>query len=293
MKFATFVHEGTERAGVCIKGSYFLLRDLLGEEMSLLDFIRAHENAPLPEFNETISHKKIAPVETDSILAPIPLPPRNVICLGKNYEDHAKEVKETIQATQNEALIPTSPIFFTKSACPAPGDGATIPLHAHFTQKVDYEAELAIIIGKTTYRATRKDAKSAIFGYTILNDITARDIQTRHAQWFFGKSLDGFCPMGPHIVTRDEIGFPPALKISCRVNGEPRQSSCTSNLIFDIPEIIATLSQGITLLPGDIIATGTPAGIGHAMKPPQYLQNGDKVECEIEKIGILTNHFAV
>ncbi|MCL1877311.1 MAG: fumarylacetoacetate hydrolase family protein, partial [Defluviitaleaceae bacterium] len=186
----------------------------------------------------------------------------------------------------------TTPIFFTKAACPAMGDGATIPLHQHFSQKVDYEAELAVVIGKTTYRATRENAKAAVFGYTILNDLTARDIQTRHAQWFYGKSLDGFCPMGPHIVSRDEIGFPPALNISCRVNGELRQSSCTSNLIFDIPEIIATLSQGITLLPGDIIATGTPAGIGHAMKPPKYLQNGDKVECEIEKIGILTNHLA-
>lgn len=287
MRFATFLHEGNERAGIYNEGKFFLLADLLGREMSVLDFIREFENSPLPDFTAANAR----PAENISLLAPITRPMRNVICLGKNYEDHAKEVAETIQATQNEKLIPTAPIFFTKAACPAPGDSAEISLHSHFTQKVDYEAELAVIIGKTTYRATREDAEDAIFGYTILNDLTARDIQTRHAQWFFGKSPDGFCPLGPHIVTRDEIGFPPALKISCRVNGETRQSSCTSNLIFDIPEIIATLSQGITLLPGDIIATGTPAGIGHALNPPQYLKPGDKVECEIEKIGILTNFF--
>jgi 2-keto-4-pentenoate hydratase/2-oxohepta-3-ene-1,7-dioic acid hydratase in catechol pathway len=155
---------------------------------------------------------------------------------------------------------------------------------------VDYEAELAVIIGKTAFRISREEAEGVIFGYTIINDISARDIQTQHAQWFFGKSLDGFCPMGPHIVSRDEIN-PANLKIQCRVNGKTRQSSNTSKLIFDIPEIISTLSQGITLFPGDIIATGTPAGIGHAMNPPQYLKSGDKVECEIEKIGILTNYF--
>jgi len=282
------MYEGTERAGIFNEGKYFLLADAIGREMSVLDFIR--EGASEFEFTR--------PVEPESLCAPIPRPMRNIICIGKNYADHAKEVAETIQSAQGDDLIPTTPIFFTKAVCPAPGDGATISLHSHFTQQVDYEAELAVIIGKPTYRATRQDAENAIFGYTILNDITARDVQKRHSQWFFGKSLDGFCPMGPHIVTRDEIGlppagFPPALKISCRVNGDLRQSSCTSNLIFDIPEIIATLSQGITLLPGDIIATGTPAGIGGAMNPPQYLKPGDKVECEIEKIGILTNYFAV
>lgn len=293
MRFASFIHNGQECAGVEFSGGYYSFKDLLGEEKTMLDFIRGCENESIPVFEKIISLKNIQPISKEKITlqSPIPRPFRHVICLGKNYEDHAKEVKETIQATQNENLIPQAPIFFTKIACPAMGDGEKIPLHTHFTKKVDYEAELAVIIAKTAHRISCEEAENCIFGYTILNDLSARDIQTKHAQWFFGKSLDGFCPIGPHIISRDEIPFPVALNIECRVNGETRQSSNTSNLIFDIPEIISTLSQGITLFPGDIIATGTPAGIGHAMNPPQYLQNGDIVECEIEKIGVLTNYF--
>jgi len=281
VKLVTFLHNNQERVGVKTDGDYYLL-----EDKTMIDLIRRCEHEGLPDLTN------LKPISGEiTLFAPIPRPFRHIICLGKNYEDHAKEVKETIQATQDENLIPKNPIIFTKTAFPAPGDGAKIPLHEHLTKKPDYEAELGVIIGKTIYCATREEVEGAIFGYTIINDLTARDIQVKHAQWFFGKSLDGFCPMGPHIVTRDEIPFPPALDIKCRVNGETRQSSNTSYLIFDIPYIISELSQGITLHAGDIIATGTPAGIGHAMTPPQYLKRGDVVECEIEKIGVLTNYF--
>jgi 2-keto-4-pentenoate hydratase/2-oxohepta-3-ene-1,7-dioic acid hydratase in catechol pathway len=214
--------------------------------------------------------------------APIPRPFRHIICLGKNYEEHAKELL---------GEVPKAPVYFTKTACPAMGDGAKIPLHEHLTQKVDYEVELAVIIGKTAAKVTPQAAEEVIFGYTILNDITARDLQAKHEQWFLAKSLDGFAPLGPHIVTRDEIPNPAALTIKSHVNDELRQSSTTANLIFTIPQIISNLSQALTLHPGDIIATGTPAGVGHALSPPQYLKPGDKVKCEIENIGTLTNFF--
>ncbi|MCL1843319.1 MAG: fumarylacetoacetate hydrolase family protein [Defluviitaleaceae bacterium] len=291
MKFATFLSNGLECAGVMYSGEYYSFKDLLGvgAPETMLDFIRDCEGREIPDFDSIISQGSLNPMGNITLRSPIPRPFRHIICLGKNYADHAKEVLETKLETQNADYIPQAPVYFTKTACPAIGDGEKIPLHGHFTQMADYEAELAVIIGKTAQRISQEDAESVIFGYTIVNDVTARDIQQKHGQWFFGKSLDGFCPMGPHIVTKDEIPFPVELNISCRVNGEPRQSSNTRNLVFDIPRVISELSQGITLYPGDIIATGTPAGIGHAMKPPRYLKEGDIVECEIEKIGVLTN----
>ena len=294
MHFATFTSNGHEHAGIYLDGYYpfdALLSENDGANMTMLDFIRRWEGKPLPDFPAIISQKKLQPLTQVSLKAPIPSPFRDIICLGKNYADHAKEVAETKLDTQDSRSIPTAPVYFAKSACPASAHNDEILLPVHFTKQVDYEAELAVIIGKTACRIPRDDVWDVVFGYTIMNDLTARDIQVKHGQWFFGKSLDGFCPMGPHIVSREDITPPIHLDIFCRVNGELRQSSNTANLIFDIPRIISDLSQGVTLYPGDIIATGTPAGIGHAMNPPQYLKKGDKVECEIEKIGTLTNVF--
>jgi len=294
MRFATFTKNGEAYAGIYQDG-YYSFQDLLGADApkTVLDFIRLYENKDMPDFPALIAQKKLNPTPASQIVlcSPIPIPFRDVICLGKNYADHAKEILETKLLTQDADLIPQAPVYFAKSAYPAMGDGDTIPVHAQCTSQVDYEVELAVIIGKTTRHISPDEVEASIFGYTILNDVTARDIQVRHGQWFFGKSLDGFCPMGPHIVSKEEIPYPVALNVCCRVNGETRQLSNTSKLIFDIPRVISELSQGITLHPGDIIATGTPAGIGHAMKPPRYLQKGDKVECEIERIGVLTNYF--
>jgi 2-keto-4-pentenoate hydratase/2-oxohepta-3-ene-1,7-dioic acid hydratase in catechol pathway len=282
------MYQGRETAGIYTDG-YYPFKDVLGKgDISLLDFIRLCESGPMPDFDT----KNLKPIEPDKLLSPIPAPFRDVICLGKNYADHAKEVVETKLETQDSDFIPKAPVYFNKRAYPAKGDMDEISLHSHLTSMVDYEVELAVIIGKTIYNIAPNQAEEAIFGYSILNDVTARDIQTKHGQWFFGKSLDGFCPIGPCIVSRDEIPFPVNLDVCCKVNGEIRQKSNTANLIFDIPYVISEISKGITLYPGDIIATGTPAGIGHAMKPPRYLAKGDMVECEIEKIGRLTNFFS-
>ena len=295
MNFVTFAKNGQEYAGVCVDSGYFAFDDLLDENTfkkhgTILDFIRFYENREIPDFAEIIMRKKLRPFENVTIRPPFQ-PFRDVICLGKNYAEHAKEVVETKLQTQDDDLIPQTPIYFSKSAYPILGDGDEIPLHGHLTNKVDYEVELAVVIGKTAHHISSSEVEDFIFGYTILNDVTARDIQTKHGQWFFGKSLDGFCPIGPHIVPKDKLSFPVCLDICCRVNGEVRQASNTSKLIFDIPYVVAELSKGLTLYPGDIIATGTPAGIGHAMKPPRYLQANDIVECEIKGIGVLRNVF--
>lgn len=220
------------------------------------------------------------------LLAPIPYPRRNVFCLGKNYLDHAKEVG-TVLGDQEE--IPKAPIYFSKVAAPATGDGDFIDSHPGIAQKLDYEVELAIVIGKEGKDIPLEKAEEYIFGYTILNDVSERGLQKLHGQWHKGKSLDTFCPMGPYLVHRSQIPFPVELGITCRVNGELRQNSNTRNLIFDIAQIIHDLSKGMTLRPGDIIATGTPAGVGMGFNPFKFLNPGDVVECSIEKIGTLTN----
>jgi len=286
MRFATIVYNEIEHPCVYIEGKgYYLFNDLFQNKTpkTLLEYIQ-NPITDFPAIN-SIPHKDA------TLCAPIPRPFRNVICLGKNYADHAKEVVETKLTSQDDSYIPKYPVYFTKSAYPAVGHNSVVPLHGHFTQQVDYEAELAVIIGKEARCIQEDEAEDVIFGYTILNDITARDVQTMYGQWFFGKSLDGFCSMGPYIVTKDEIPFPVELNVSCRVNGETRQGSNTSMLIYGIPRVISDISQGITLYPGDIIATGTPAGVGHAKKPPVYLKTGDVVECEIERIGVLSNLF--
>lgn len=293
MRFATYIVNDKEYAGVFYDGGFYSFSELLGSgEQTLLEFIRAYEGREIPDFARIIAENGLKPLSADSARLRAPFQPfRNVICLGKNYADHAKETVDTGLDTQGASMIPEKPVYFAKNANPAVGDGDTVPLHSHFTQKVDYEVELAVIIGKTAWRIAPGDVESHIFGYTVLNDITARDIQTAYGQWYFGKSLDCFCSIGPVIVTRDELPLPLKLDVSCRVNGVTRQKSNTSNLIYDIPGVISELSQGMKFFPGDIIATGTPGGIGHAMNPPCYLKNGDNVECEVEKIGVLANFF--
>ena len=218
---------------------------------------------------------------------PIPSPRQDVLCLGVNYEEHARE-SARFKGTEYRKEK-TWAVYFSKRVHEAVADGGVIPAHADVTSALDYEAELAVIIGKEARNVPAGRACEYIFGYTILNDVSARDIQTRHKQWYLGKSLDGFCPMGPWIVTADEFDGPPLVPIRSRINGELRQNGHTSNLIFSIPEIIEDLSAGMTLYPGTIISTGTPAGVGMGFVPPKYLSAGDTVECEIEKIGVLRN----
>ncbi|MGN1401470.1 MAG: fumarylacetoacetate hydrolase family protein [Bacillus sp. (in: firmicutes)] len=215
-------------------------------------------------------------------LPPIPRPQKNIFCVGKNYADHAIEMG-------SKKDIPQHVMLFSKAPTTVIGHNEPIPLHAGVTDALDYEGELAVVIGKRGKSIKKEESSDYIFGYTILNDVTARDLQSRHKQFLLGKSLDGSCPMGPYIVTKEELPFPEALHIMTKVNGEIRQNGNTGQFIFPIAEVIETLSRGMTLEPGDIIATGTPAGVGKGFKPPKYLASGDIIEITIEQIGTLRN----
>lgn len=222
------------------------------------------------------------------LLSPIPHPLQDVICLGLNYTEHAEEAA----FYSSDAFVKKDrkyAVYFSKRVNTSPGPDEEIPSYEGLVDRLDYEAELAVILGKDVFRIKKEEAAEYIFGYTVLNDVSARNLQTAHTQWYFGKSLDGFTPMGPVITTADEIPFPPRLEISCRVNGELRQHSSTDMLITGIDAILEELSQGMTLKAGTIIATGTPKGVGMGFDPPRWLQPGDTVECEIEKIGVLRN----
>lgn len=270
MKLVTYRKEGKEKTGL-LQGE--VIAPLPCRDM--LELIERGE-IPAPEGPEI-------PFSAVELLSPIPRPRQDVICLGVNYQDHREETGKAFTTGAPE------PIFFSKHVAEAVAPEGIIPRHAGLVQELDYEAELAVVIGRPAANVAPEEAAQYIFGYTVLNDVTARDLQRRHGQWFFGKGLDGFTPMGPCIVTADEIAFPPALSIRTYVNGELRQDSNTSLLLTDIPHIIATLSAGITLLPGTIIATGTPAGVGMGFHPPRFLASGDIVACEIEGIGRLRN----
>ena len=224
-------------------------------------------------------------LEAVRVLAPIPRPRQDVICLGMNYRDHEKEAaKYDAEAFKKEK---PAAVYFSKRVSRAGDPDGDIPRYEGLVERLDYEAELAVILGKPARNVKAEEAGDCIFGYTILNDVSARDLQTGHKQWYFGKGLDGFAPMGPCILTADETAFPPALDISCTVNGEERQRSNTALLIHSIGEVVEELSAGMTLLPGTIIATGTPAGVGMGFDPPRFLKSGDVVECAVRGIGTL------
>ena len=273
MKLITYRHSGKEAIGI-LDGD--TIRPL--PTNSMLELI---ENGSIPA---PVGHAlSLGDVE---LLSPIPRPRQDVICLGINYKAHADEAASYDTAFIKEKPIP---IYFSKRVCEAVAPGGMIQSHPGLVERLDYEAELAVIIGKTARNVPAEEAAQYIFGYTILNDVSARVLQTAHKQWYFGKSLDGFTPMGPCIVTADEIPFPPALPIRAWVNGELRQDSTTDLLITGIADIIAELSSGMTLLPGTIIATGTPSGVGMGFEPPKFLSSGDVVECKIGGIGVLRN----
>lgn len=215
-----------------------------------------------------------------------------IICVGKNYHAHAKEFFGSGFDSSGKEEIPTQPVVFAKTGSSLVGHGAPIRAGLDETKTVDYEGELAVIIGKSAHKVARSRAMDHVFGYTIMNDVTSRELQKRHNQWLIGKSLDTFGPLGPWIVTRDELPDIEAQRLETKVNGEVRQSAPVSDLIFDIPFLIETLSQTMTLRPGDVIATGTPAGVGIGFSPPKYLKPGDLVEVSISGIGTLSNEVS-
>ncbi len=230
------------------------------------------------------------PVEVISLRAPLPRPLRSIFCVGRNYHAHAKELADTVFRDAVSAEDPW-PIVFTKlpECVVGPHDMVRLP-GAGVSVQIDYEAELAVVIGRGGRNIPRSRAMDHVFGYTVINDVTARDVQMRHQQWDLGKSFDTFCPMGPWIVTADELDGR-ATRVRGWVNGKLRQDGLTQDLIHDIPTLIETCSRGITLYPGDVIATGTPAGVGMGLKPPQWLQPGDVVRIEIDGIGVIENRF--
>jgi len=230
-------------------------------------------------------------VPLDRIVLDAPVrPARNVFCVGRNYLEHALE---GARASGRELRLPDAPTFFTKASTAVAAPGATLHLDARASKEYDFEAELAVVIGARCKDVPEEEALDVVFGYAALDDLTARDLQRRHGQWFKGKSLDESCPLGPWIVTPDEVGDPQSLELSLFVNGTRKQHSNTSKMIFTIARLIAELSRGMTLLPGDVIATGTPEGVGFARTPAEFLRDGDVVEIDIEKIGRLTNTISI
>ena len=280
MKLVTYLHNGKEAVGV-------LSED--GTAVHPLPFpdMNALIEAPREQLLAAAEAAKGAlPLAAVTLLAPIPRPRQDIICLGMNYRDHLTEAANYDSAFAKERPVT---VYFSKRVSQAVAPEGFIESHPGLVERLDYEAELAVIIGRTVKNVKAADAADYIFGYTILNDVSARLLQTSHKQFYFGKSLDGFTPMGPCITTADEIAFPPALTLTTRVNGELRQNSNTELLLNSIAEIIQELSSGMTLLPGTIIATGTPAGVGMGFDPPKFLKSGDVVECSIEGIGTLRN----
>ena len=286
MKLATFDWNGTRHVGcVSADGAAVKRFDVAAERVHEAG-VAALIGVALPAVTRTI------PLGEVRLCAPIPRPRRNIFCVGKNYYDHAHEFANSgFDSSAAQGAVPKAPIIFSKVPESVIGPGVPIRIDATVSTAVDYEVELAVIVGKQGRNIAKAEAMAHVWGYTIVNDVTARDLQGLHSQWLIGKSQDSFCPMGPWAVTADAIDLADT-SVKCWVNGELRQDSNTGLLIFDVPTIVAALSNGITLYPGDIIATGTPAGAGLGFKPPKYLVAGDTVRQEIAGIGVLENPVA-
>ena len=240
-----------------------------------------------PETGEPVALKSV------KLAAPVGPLAKNVICVGKNYHDHAQEfARSGVDQSGDKQEVPADPVIFTKSTSSLADPFQKIAASSDPTRTVDYEGELGVVIGKRCKNVKRVDALDCVFAYTIVNDVTARAVQQRHKQWFLGKSLDSFCPVGPWLVTRDEFGVPDAQELATFVNGERRQFAKLRDMIFDVPTFIETVTSYVTLEPGDLLATGTPAGVGIGFNPPRYLQPGDEVRVSISGIGELTNPVA-
>jgi 2-keto-4-pentenoate hydratase/2-oxohepta-3-ene-1,7-dioic acid hydratase in catechol pathway len=281
MKLATIHHHGQLRVGRITADAQHIALFAIDGSHGVLPLIGL---STLPPVDTTV------PLAAAVLAAPIPVPRRNLFCVGRNYHAHAKELQASV-FKDNAKAVDAWPIVFTKVPETVVPHGSAVRLPgAAISAQIDYEAELAIVIGIGGRNISAADAMQHVWGYTIVNDVTARDVQMRHGQWDLGKSFDTFCPMGPFVVTADEMDGRDT-RVQCWVNGELRQDARTTDLIFDLPNLIETCSRGITLLPGDVIATGTPAGVGMGMSPPRWLQHGDVVRISIDGIGILENSF--
>ncbi len=303
MRYATFSlpNDAHRRIGLAIGSLMFDLEKLVGQDWvepfprSLHEFIQAGPEAwrrVVLRVKDTRAQSRgepmSYPLEQVRLHAPIPRPAKNIVCLGLNYVTH---LEETARARGRQAKIPEVPVFFTKAPTAVNGPFDPIRWDRSATATVDWEAELGVVIGIGGRDISRARALEHVFGYTVINDLSARDLQQQHYQWFKGKSLDGFCPMGPVLVTAEEFGDPQQKQVSLRVNGVVKQSASTADMIFPVAVIIEYLSRGMTLEAGDVISTGTPEGVGLGRTPPEYLKDGDWVETEVEGIGLLRNQI--
>lgn len=296
MKLICFEKSGKEKLGVLSKDGTLAIElssiklskefndmnDLIGN-IPHYDIEKIHNS--LLE-NDTTSFTAY-PIDEIKLCSPIRRPIHDIICVGVNYQEHLNETKESF--SKGSFSEPKRTVYFSKRASETIGPEGVIIGHLELDEQLDYEVELAVIIGKKGTNISKEKVEDYIFGYTIMNDISARNLQQQHLQWYRGKSLDTFTSLGPAIVHKSEIPFPIELNVCSRVNGELRQSSNTKYFLADIPSIISEISNGITLEPGDIIATGTPAGVGLGFKPPRFMKAGDVVECEVQNIGVLRN----
>lgn len=286
MRIATFQFNGRREVGIVSTDGQSIKVLKLSREQAQAGALAVITSPELARLLPDAQEVALADVKLE---APIPIPRRNIFCVGRNYHAHAKELSASV-FKDNNTNAEAWPIVFTKvpECVVGPHDDVLLPGAA--SQQIDYESELAVVIGTGGKNIARADAMQHVFGYTIVNDVTARDVQMRHQQWDLGKSFDTFCPMGPWLITADELDGT-RTRVRGWVNGELRQDGQTTDLIFDIPTLIETCSRGITLYPGDIIATGTPAGVGMGLNPPRYLQPGDVVRIEIDGLGVIENRF--
>ncbi|MBY0409742.1 MAG: fumarylacetoacetate hydrolase family protein [Burkholderiaceae bacterium] len=289
MRIATYAHNETRYVGLVSDDGQHITPFDVSTEVAQRGALPLIEGLAVGRVLPALTAASVA-VSDVTLQAPLPLPRRNIWCVGRNYHAHAKELSASV-FKDNNTDPEAWPIVFTKvpECVVGPTDAVQLP-DAAISAQIDYEAELAVVIGKGGKNIARDRAMEHVFGYTVVNDVTARDVQMRHQQWDMGKSFDTFCPMGPWIVTADTVDGR-TTRVRCWVNGELRQDGPTENMIFDIPTLIETISRGITLYPGDVIATGTPAGVGMGLKPPRYLQAGDVVRIEIDGIGSIENRF--
>ncbi len=295
MRLVTFKDSKGQRIGVELVETREIVDLSVGTRLpqSMLAFIALGATGLRRARRAVNSGQGRLPAASVQLLAPIPRPAKNILCVGKNYFEHAKEFHQSgFDSSAGADAVPELPIIFTKWPNSVIGPGDAIPSANDYTNSVDYEGELTVVMGEGGRHISQADAYCHVYGYTIINDVTARTLQNQHKQWFFGKSLDGFCPMGPCIVTADEIGDVTQRRLTTRVNGELRQNTLVNQLIFDIPRLIADLSRIMTLEPGDLIATGTCAGVGIGFNPPKFLHAGDRVAITIEGIGTLENPVA-
>ncbi len=293
MKFLTYTYNKEERVGVLSKDGSKIL-DLaqilaLNSNLNMIEFIETYKKEYEEKIKCALETNQGIEIQKIKLEAPIPCPKRGIICLGKNYKEHVKEVPSAMDLKLG---IPENPVYFCKLVNRCVAHEETISPHINITKELDYEVELAVIIGKEGKNIPIDQVEEYIFGYTILNDLSVRNLQTNHIQWFRGKSLDETCPLGPYLVHKSQISFPIELDIKCYVNNELRQNSNTREMIFDIPYIISDFSRGTTLKPGDIISTGTPSGVGMGFNPKKFLNPGDEIVCVIENIGELKNRVS-